>query len=70
MAVDRNLIKRQIREAYRKNKQLFYEGLIQSQKKIVFCIAYQGKVNQLSYLEIEDAIVKILKRINYEVAAN
>lgn len=43
-SVDRNLIKRKIKEAYRLNKaQLLYTGLDANQKKIIFSINYIGK---------------------------
>lgn len=66
-AVDRNKIKRLLREAYRKNNDGFYQFLNKSENKCVFAIIYTAK-EILPYIEIKKKIISVLKRliINYE----
>lgn len=59
-AVVRNLLKRRMREAYRKNKQFLYDGLETIDSNIVLMIIYVDK-NILDYATIEAAMVKALK---------
>ncbi len=42
LAVTRNLIKRRIREAYRKNKQILYDHLSSEEIQIVFIVIIRG----------------------------
>ncbi len=65
-AVDRNLIKRRIREAYRKNKQSFYEFLTQRNKTCVLALLYVS-VEIVSYAEIEKKIIVALERCKQEM---
>jgi len=58
-AVDRNRIKRQLREAYRGNKQLLDEI---HGKKFVMLFLYLGKVKP-QYAELEKVMVKLLKKL-------
>jgi len=55
LAVDRNKLKRRMREVYRKNKHLFYENI---SEPYIFMFIYTAK-NELKYLEIEELILKI-----------
>ncbi len=61
-AVDRNRVKRQLREAYRLNKQMLDEI---HGKKFVVLFLYLGKVKP-QYAELENAIVKLLKKLHDE----
>lgn len=61
-AVDRNLIKRLIREAYRKNKSGFYAFLEKEDYHCLLAFVYSG--NQiLSYAELESKITISLHKL-------
>ena len=68
-AVDRNLIKRRIREAYRKNKNKLYQFLDQNEIKCVFAILYNSDIIE-SYQEIEEKINLLLLRFQSEYEKN
>jgi ribonuclease P protein component len=68
-AVDRNRIKRQIREVYRKNKQEIYKFLIGKSKQCIIILVYIGKT-PLKYKEMESKINLILQRFQYEFEKN
>lgn len=66
-AVDRNLVKRRIREAFRLNKQQhLYQQLDEAGKRIVFSINYVGK-EILPYELIGKKMLKLLQQLNSEV---
>jgi ribonuclease P protein component len=65
-AVKRNLIKRKIREAYRRNKHLLYEFLKGANKKIIFIIIYKGDFIP-DYLSVEESVRKIIEKLISEV---
>jgi ribonuclease P protein component len=62
LAVKRNLIKRRMREAYRKNKRILYEHLVSENVQIVFVIILKGTVVP-DYQTIEKSIKGILTRL-------
>lgn len=64
-AVDRNLLKRRIREAYRKNKASWYEFMIENNLKCVFAVLYNSH-EIASYKAIEEEIILILDRLQSE----
>ena len=59
-AVDRNKIKRRIREVYRKNKSSFYESL--GEQKILFILVYTSKTI-IEYKELEEKMIVVLNRL-------
>ena len=66
-AVDRNLIKRRVREAYRLNKQQqLYDVLTGIDKNIVFSVGYIGK-EILGYDTIEKKMQKVLVQLSEQV---
>jgi len=62
-AVDRNRIKRLVREAFRKNKELLYETRKNKEKLLLLGLIYTGKTIP-GYAEIEQKIILILHRLN------
>lgn len=61
-AVQRNRIKRRMREAYRKNKHLLYEQLNLSQTKMALAFIYTSS-EESEYPEIERKIFLSLQRL-------
>jgi len=62
-AVDRNKLKRLLREAYRNNKNIIYEAYDMSSKPILLGLIYVGK-DILSFEEIDKSVKKALLKIN------
>ena len=58
-AVDRNKIKRLLREVYRKNKYLIYQS--ENTKKHIFMFIYLGK-KELDYKTLEEKIVELIHK--------
>ena len=63
-AVDRNRLKRLTREAYRINKQAFYDSL--NNKNILLMLIYTSKTI-IEYEEMEEKIVDALQRLSKNV---
>jgi ribonuclease P protein component len=64
-AVQRNRLKRQIREAYRLHKKDFYKALEPSGKHISLMISYIAK-EPLPYVEIQAGVKKVFKKFPFE----
>lgn len=61
-AVDRNRLKRMIRESYRLNKSNLYESLNRSGVKLAVMLIYIGK-EELPYSKIQPAVSKAISKI-------
>ena len=61
-AAHRNRIKRQLKEAYRRNKHLLYEPLKQDGHQVVFMLIYLAR-DPLEYKELESKIIVSLQRL-------
>jgi ribonuclease P protein component len=61
-AVIRNLLKRRMREAYRKNKYLLYDQLQQAGICIAFIISFRRN-SVAAYTEIEKAMIETIGRL-------
>jgi ribonuclease P protein component len=62
LAVTRNLLKRRMREAYRKNKSILYEHLIAENTQMVFVIILKGN-SVTDYLSIEKSMKEIINKL-------
>jgi len=65
-AVDRNLLKRRIREAYRRQKKELYECLNTSPRQLIVAMSYTGK-GLLPFQAIQEKIIVILQRLKKEI---
>lgn len=62
LAVTRNLIKRRMREAYRKNKSSLYDHLVSQNIKLAFVVILRG--NEVpDYLTIEKSIKEMINKL-------
>ena len=61
-AIDRNRIKRMIREAYRTNKYTLYDPLSKNNKQILLCITYTSK-EIVPFEIIKEKIIVLLQRL-------
>lgn len=62
-AVDRNRLRRQIREAYRLHKDILYRNLDPNQKVYALMVIYVAK-DMLEYYEIENNMNRGLRRLS------
>jgi len=65
-AVARNLIKRRIREAYRRNKHILYNFLESENIRIVFMIIYKHNETE-SYQQIEKSVMQGIQKLIHSV---
>ncbi len=65
-AVDRNLIRRRIKEIYRKKKPEFYEKLVSINRKIDFIMIYVGD-KDIEFNELDRKISALLLRFEWEI---
>jgi ribonuclease P protein component len=62
LAVTRNLIKRRMREVYRKNKKILYEHLSSENIHIAFIVIVRG--NKVpDYVSIEKSIIEVINKL-------
>lgn len=66
-ATDRNLIRRRMREAYRKNKKFLYEALASAGARIAFIIIFRGQ-NIPDYHSVEQSMTEMLGKLSAEVS--
>ena len=64
-ASERNLLKRRMREAYRKHKFILYDSLVSTRKGMVLAFTYSCS-EILSTKEIQEKIIVILQRLKRE----
>jgi len=62
LAVTRNLIKRRIREAYRKIKQPFYSFLEAEKIRIAFILIYRHK-SAADFMTIEKSVGEVIRKL-------
>ena len=60
-ANERNLLKRRMREAYRKNKKMLYDYLLQQNAQCAIIIIYTGK-QAVDYGEVEAKLILTLQK--------
>jgi len=65
-AVERNRLKRLLREAYRKNKHKLYQHLNTHNKHLAIAIVYTGK-QELDYHQLEKKIMLAIQRLIQEI---
>lgn len=68
-AVDRNRIKRQIRESFRLNKHKLYDGLNDNTQQYAIMLIYSAR-EKLPYQEIDKAIQIIIARFLKKIKKN
>lgn len=66
-AVTRNLLKRRLREAYRKNKQILYTYLIRENIQIAFIVILRGNT-VTDYQIIEKSMLEMLEKLTIRIS--
>lgn len=66
LAVTRNLLKRRIREAYRKNKSHFYKFLVSENIQVALMVIFR-KDSVEEYSTLEKAVREMLDKISAEI---
>jgi len=69
LAVTRNLIKRRMREAYRKNKHLLYEHLVSLNTRIVFVAIFRGN-SVPDYITVEKSMKEVINKLIFLIKEN
>jgi ribonuclease P protein component len=69
LAVTRNLLKRRLREAYRKNKQILYNFLTTENIRIVFIVIFRNNKVQ-DYQLIEKSLTEMLEKLIINITEN
>jgi ribonuclease P protein component len=64
LAVTRNLIKRRMREAYRKNKSPLYDNLLSQNIQIAFVVIMRGNTVP-DYAAVEKAIIGVINKLTF-----
>ena len=67
-AVDRNTIRRRIKEAWRKNKHILYEFLEKRETRVVFIIIYKEQQIE-DYSQIEKNIIGATRKLISEITS-
>ncbi|MCD4835220.1 MAG: ribonuclease P protein component [Bacteroidales bacterium] len=62
-AVDRNYIKRKIKETYRQNKQSLYKELDKINRKLYFFVIYTAK-HDIDYLTLNSEMKLLIQKLN------
>jgi ribonuclease P protein component len=62
LAVTRNLIKRRLREVYRKNKKILYEHLVSENIQLAFIVILRGNVVP-DFIIIEKSMKEVIKKL-------
>ncbi|HYG14795.1 MAG TPA: ribonuclease P protein component [Bacteroidia bacterium] len=68
-AHDRNRVKRQLREVYRKNKSIAYDCLTSGGQQACFLLSYVGKEHTLT-ATLENKVALLLKKFTDAMAQN
>jgi ribonuclease P protein component len=69
LAVTRNLIKRRMREVYRKNKKLLYDYLVSEHIQIVFVVIIKGN-SVPDYLTLEKSMKDVINKLIFLIKKN